>query len=757
MAAFTLVAKIRRPTRVVTTQWEQQLEAVGRNVRGRQVSDCFCDPYAGAVMLNPEIDPEESAFGNPKAKYSLYVGNPPVLKPEAWVEGESAFGDVGYYVGFAGNATYPATTPWMAVRTGTSPFGANWATNFTVHWTPPTGNFIPQLEFWPRIDPTKWAEVGGIRYYFAPLGFYIDAQTATIVVCEYVYDSYAEFVADPTQVLRPTYQHPLDLGAMNLTHGWLTLNVLPVLEQWTRASDSAVVRRHDFVLRSPALLGGGFCYRTQVDRVALSLFPSGIPGMRSLTGGVGTLSIAPMYFPASGYVLSQEFSKRQADTYRPIVAEGEYVPPDASISSELVYPVSYPTPIQIPIGDSFQKYRIKSTLVSTSDRRETPILYTVKPTTTGVAEDRVQAETDISDSITVRESMSDDLTGYNATVILRNTDGRHNALIYRPLNEISLKVQGVDRAVIYTQDPSFKWWETPTKEALQIVWQGGDMWQRMKSLYIAGHPDYGNQTIKDAVTDYFTRLGFDTAKLHIADSLDIVYLPRSPDKDDPLFKPEDGSTADEFIADLREKFFSTYPTGFDGVGDFWISEPLDPHLPASISRVYYLSQAQALAAGDANPSFCGHPEVSFRHQDHKNEIWVIGFDPVTQEPIADMWLDIASQVPTAPLYEDYPYYVGERRLLVVVTRLPSKAWVTYYLNELRKIFGYVRRNITFETRYDPYIMPKDFIQFYGLGFVFQVMSTDVDIAQGKVSWPEATDTTDGAVYGCRIEAVEWPL
>jgi len=145
--------------------------------------------------------------------------------------------------------------------------------------------------------------------------------------------------------------------------------------------------------------------------------------------------------------------------------------------------------------------------------------------------------------------------------------------------------------------------------------------------------------------------------------------------------------------------------------------------------------------------YCINPTVTFQHELHRNEIWVVGLDPITQHPIIDLWLDARSQTD-----EDWPYYVGERRVMVALTRLPTAQHVERYLDNLRRIFGCVRRKISFTSKLDPYLTPKYFINFYGLGFVFQVMSTGVEITSEMTS-----QSYDDTVHGCRIEAIEWPL
>lgn len=742
MSSFNLEVKIRKPTRLITTAWERYVSVLGRRSRGKEFSDCYFDPYARAVMLEPEIDPSNWLHGKEGYSLGVYSGGTWTSAPDSWTEGEGPFGDAGHYVSFAGDSTYPATTPWAAYRSLTHAIPENYGVYFILHWVAPAGTFLPNLQFWPRVDTTKTVTVGGYEYHYAPLMFRIDSQTAHIAIYECESDSFDDW---QDLMFTKTYQHPLNLDAGGISNLWFTLKVLPAIEKWDDEGTEETDYSHDFVLQSPQLRGGGFCYRTKIARSENSLFPEGVAGIRSLTGGMCTLAIAPIYYPASGYVISEEFCKREANTDYPTVEEESYIPSGASITHELVHPETY---ADIIGGETFQRFRIKSTLTPTvTGFGETPILYSVEPAIAGTAADRTQSEVDISADVSLTERMSDDLTGYQATVRLRNTEGTYNYLAYRPVNEITFSLGDVARAVLYTKDNAFQWYETPEHEALFLEWQAGDFWERLGWQHVAGMPDYGGESISDAVTDYFERLGFDTSNLHIASSLESIYLPHSPAKDDPLCKPQDGSKATEFIEDLREKFFSTYPTGMDGVGDFWIAEPLDPLDPSNIMRTYYLSRAQATAAEASDPCYCIEPHVTFKHELHRNEIWVIGMNPATKEPIVDYWIDAQSQT-----NEDWPYYVGERRLVIALTRLPALGYVTWYLRQLVKIFGYVRRHISFTTKYDPYIMPKDFIKFYGVAMPFQVLSTGVEITSQKVS-----KSYDDTVHGCTIEALEYPI
>ncbi len=112
MADFDWTVKLRRPSRILTRPYEKSMTLPGQNVRASEYDGTFLSSYVDAVMLVPYADPGQAPEG--KGGYVLQAGNPFVTYPDAWVEGVGAFGDSGGYVGFAGDATYPSTSPWAA-------------------------------------------------------------------------------------------------------------------------------------------------------------------------------------------------------------------------------------------------------------------------------------------------------------------------------------------------------------------------------------------------------------------------------------------------------------------------------------------------------------------------------------------------------------------------------------------------------------------------------------------------------------------
>jgi hypothetical protein len=91
---------------------------------------------------------------------------------------------------------------------------------------------------------------------------------------------------------------------------------------------------------------------------------------------------------------------------------------------------------------------------------------------------------------------------------------------------------------------------------------------------------------------------------------------------------------------------------------------------------------------------------------HKNEIWVVGQDQTTEEPLAAVFLDYSS------LYDPtYAYYVGERRLLIWLDpSLNTQDAVNWVCRTLAEKYARFRVYQTFEAQFDAALKPESVIQ-----------------------------------------------
>lgn len=748
MATFDLSVTADKPQRVIQRPWLTYLQALGRNPRGLVTDGFMFDDLARVVMLQPQLDRDAIAYG----KDAFH------LLPEAdgFIEGEDPFGGGGTFIGWAGNDTYPAETPWQAYWSPSYQMAENQGMNFNLFWFPPTpALFSPDIQFFPRVDWSKSASINGLTYYFSPLSFHIDVVNG-LTVYEYEYDDYDAFEQDPSAMMVRTMQLPLELPASGFGQFWFTMSILPIGSINTGAA-AGTYYYDDFVIRSPYLKNGGAVYSSRIGRKSIRLMPQGSPGVRSLGGGLSVLNFLPYTFDLAGGSLDTDpVAKNESDATFPTVTNDKWTPDGTAISSIIK---EKDTNRILTAGDEFREFYATLNF-QTSDGIRSPVLYTCRIDADGEADDKTPNAVDITNDVIINETLSADLIGYKASITLFNPDGAYNELAYRPMNRIDLDVFGVDRAVLYTLDPLFEWWQTPTKEALTIAWECGDAWVRLQQKIIGAHPAYDGMTLKAAIEMYLTREGFDPAKITVDASAANIILPKNRTSKDYQFQPKSGSKGDTLLADLHEKFVSNWRMGFNGDEDF-ILEPPDV---TDISRVFYTSRAQAAAAladdqaayaaGDLDDDpvaadyayFMSDINVEFLHKDFRNEIWVVGFNDATHKPIVDGWIDVDSQI-----NEDYVSYVGEGRVVIAITRLNHINYVRWYVEQLRKIFGTLRRHISFKTKHDPALRPGSFIKFHGVAAPFLVVSSSTPIGPGSVS-----HSSDNEIYNCVIEAVQYP-
>ncbi|MCB5245210.1 MAG: hypothetical protein LHW61_00975 [Candidatus Cloacimonetes bacterium] len=719
MAALDLEVKVSKPKRVLNKAWESYLQAIGRNVRGLSLDNTYAEEISRTIMLTPMINSAETAWT--KSNYTFSPG------ADSFIEGRDGFGDRGYYIGYADTPTQS----WSAYLNASTLIGADVGLSFSLFWSPPTNEFTPYIEFFPRIDYSKSAEIYGRTYYFSPFCIVIDNR-AVISVYEYEYDTYDVFLTNPAIMMTKTAQFPLLTGSGVLGNAWIFLTIIPV-------------EPDGFVIKSPQLKDGGALYFSNIQRENLKLFPKGSAGIRSVYGGLSMFNIVPVTYPASGTIIGPPMSKRELNSSPVSITEDAWLPSGTYISSEIIDPVT-----QEPVDTEFKDFTYKLTL-NTSLNTHSPVIHWIKTNINGETSNPTISEVDISDDvISIKESTSVDLMGYKASIKLRNRNGIYNELALRPLNQIDINYHGEDRAVVYTLNPSFNWWESPTEEALFIEWECGDEWVRLNKQLVASEPAYDGINIKTAITNYLQRRGYQLSDIDIED-IDFT-LPASRSTQDKFFKPEDGKPASDFLRTLYERFLSNWIMRFTESGKFYLhSAPA----PTDIRRIFYLSRDEANAAmfeeeepveEDYEYFVYGPANVSFDYESYYNEIIVIGYNDTLQRPIVAYWLDKDSQI-----NEEYLYYVGERRLMIIPTRFNNEAILQWILDQARIFYGKMRRKITFKTKIDNKLKPGDFIQFYGSSLVWKVLSMDSEIASNVV------DTRKGDSHQLTINAIQWPI
>ena len=287
------------------------------------------------------------------------------------------------------------------------------------------------------------------------------------------------------------------------------------------------------------------------------------------------------------------------------------------------------------------------------------------------------------------------------------------------------------------------------------------MWVRLEHYVLTDEDVYDGLDLKTAVSTFLQRLGIPSDKIDIDDEASSIMLPKSRSSQDPLFRPRLGATAAEFLRDLHHKFCSDWIMRFRGDGTF----ELKPADSSTIARTYYLSHEtaeqlyqQALEDYQAGLGeepdledysyFASNLTVELLHDKFYNEIWVIGSDSATNRPLISFWMDYQSQID-----RDYLYFVGERRIMIVETRIGNQDALNWICQQLASFYGKVRRRISFRTKFDPALWPGDFIQIYGYANIFRVENIDTRIEPGTVTM-RGGEPTD--IVECQITAIEWP-
>jgi len=336
-------------------------------------------------------------------------------------------------------------------------------------------------------------------------------------------------------------------------------------------------------------------------------------------------------------------------------------------------------------------------------------------------------------------------------VKVRNQDGEYNDLAERIMNELTMQIDDKDFCVVYTLNPGYEWFTTPSEGALELEWECGDGMVYLQKELCAKHPAYDGQLLSDCLTEFMSRIGFDASRVDI-DTTTGVYLPKKRGKEKAQFKPEDGTPAADFVKKLKEWFASTYTCRFGRTGKFEFKTiPLDGdgfEVP-TIKRTYYMTH-------DERPANTDHviyrkPKVELCMDEFYNEIWVVGEDKRNNKPIVAVYQDLPSQAD-----KNSPKYVGRRLLMIVLTRLNTLDAAQAVCNRLSSFYGDWDVKLTFECQVDPELQKDDFIKINGVGATWRVRDLNYDVTQETMA-DGAINTASPVIRGMRVTATQWPV
>jgi len=721
-----LSVTVKKPTYLLDRQSQATTHTPGWNIRDYDLTDIYVDDLSKSVMLSPIYRPDLYAWG--KDDYGLE----PTTRAD-WIEADDTFGMGGKCVGWSGTLT----TPWLMYPNTTHLIPHSRGLRIDVLWHRPADTTDVSLELFPRVNLTKTQTINGTDYYFSPFFFAI-TDRAQFLVYEYPFDTYDTFETDPSSIRTQKYHHHIVENPKELGSEWLSFWVQPITPE-------------TFIVKSDVLRDGGFFYQSAYEgRENISLFPQGIAAIRSLSGGLSLCRITPMECATTGTIKSGVVEKDNSNAVYPTLKvfgwgntgylDNTTVPAGGEVGgvSYKIYALEGDdddyTEVEMPSTDTpeFKKFKWEVTLTATAH---------VSPTLTDIvcqfdqsATTDTSSSTDISDDVEIlTEQLSTDLEGYRATLKIRNQDGTYDALATRVMNELDYDVDGEDRAVLYTLNPKFDLWKTPTKSALEIEWECGDGFALLKQDIVANHPAYDGMVLSDALTAFMERMGWPAAMLDI-DATPNITLGKKRTSGKFQFKPENGIMAIDFIQTLHDLFGVEYTCRFDKDGKFSFKEP-----STTSSRTFYMSENAS-----ADGYYIRSPQVEFMMNEFYNELWVFGKDNRTGRVIKDFRVNTGSQVdPNAP------DYIGRRKLAIMWTNLNRQENISWAAYELWKKFGRIRRRFTFTTKLDPTLREGDFFQVHGHTSLWKIVSMNTEVSPTTMS-------RQGNVQGCQIESVEYP-
>lgn len=724
---------LKAPTNFMTSQWQYYMDSPAKNINYKECSNIWipdADSKAKFLCIEPtgitwDSDTlQEFKYGADKSFTIVY----------------NAFGLNDYGIShYAQTANH-----WYAYSTA-----VHEADTPAVFYGRCSNLNGAKFDIYPRVDFSKsFTQTGpdslSRTHYFCPLVVRFN-KFKSLDIYEYEYDDMVAFDGGETALVKKAE--------------------IPLGGDYAAAIDNYVFWNMCFVPLSRdgvyiyGNINGNFfgeAYYSRIKRENLYLMPRGAAGAQfyNYAGlGNGMVCLGRFNFTAGvdGTVTSELLSKADNDTQYPTVATTGYSPDGTTVTTELVDEDGN----TIEDGDSFQEFKYKVTLDGSSDTKRTPIIFNVNVDLSGALDAYVQTGVDVSDDIvSVQESSGVETGDFRTTIKLRNKDGKYNYLLQRVMHEIIYSVNGNSRGVLYTNDLTIDFYATPTQEGLFAEWDCGDGWTKLEQQKCLNMPPLDGLTCKQGLEKTLQYLGWPTSKMAIED-IDF-YFPQKRAGIDYCIMPEDGQTAADFIKNLHKEYFSTYIMRFDKDGKFEFKTPDD----TVVSRTFYLSKAEAEAKyaidelyygyGQVDPNdyiyyTMGPVQIQYIYSEFVNEIWIVGYDETTDYIEMVMGIDIESQ-----FNPYYPYYVGDRRVLIWITNIADSTVLNWIYNQIKLKRGQPRLITSFKTRVDESLRTGDFITIHPYDILFRITSLDISAEPDNVSF------SSGAIYGMTVTVQSWP-
>lgn len=500
-------------------------------------------------------------------------------------------------------------------------------------------------------------------------------------------------------------------------------NLLPTSAAWTSGYTQFVL----MVLPVPGAVvvttGGRQVSYLEPDcdpASGMAMLPSPVRLTRAGMGLYWTDS--PLTFPVSGTFSSPVLALPYSSTQPPSVSYLAHQPLPEGTSISLSLTKGDGAPPEPPMED----YRYAVTL-STAEATRTPYYWATRVdfvptqrTATGAA---VAVNTFIRET---QERCSLDQPLRSLTFTANDKDGVFDAYKRRANLPVQMKIGAESRFTGSTNIPTSSE-GSPKLVTLECY----DGWRRLQNALLSNAETYDGMIHTEVVKRVCQRAGLPESRLEIA--FDTYSLPTSED-DEPLYRPENGQSAASFLEQIRDSF-SGWRMGFDEEGKFFYRPPASDLTPQA-----YFHRTTAEAEGLGGAAARHYPLLSLSQKvdqsQHRNEIWVVGQDQRTEEPLAAAFLDYSS------LYDPtYEYYVGERRLLIWLDPgLNTQEAVNWVCRTLAEKYARFRVYQTFEGQFDEILKPEAVVEVDGETARIMSMSTRFSTKEQRTRYEVSLET-----------------
>lgn len=417
--------------------------------------------------------------------------------------------------------------------------------------------------------------------------------------------------------------------------------------------------------------------------------------------GQATVQLAPVRFPTSGVLVSRLFVLRHAPASgsAPTLTVRADLPgygASASWSAELVEADGV-TPFSA--NGVRRECRVRVTL--TGDGTNTPFLYGVSAVFERTTANTANSPTTLDTYLTRAEyTVPEEASGVELSLTVRAPAAVETAgatLLRRLGNRpMDARIAGVgDITLLAGRTEGPEWTESVGDETRECVLRCRDGWKALELYRIQEPEPLDGILIETALATFVKMAGFSDSDLSIeAVGFPLPTVTEAAQGDFALI-PEVGDTAAEWIRRLWETYLRTYYMGFKPTATgvkFFLASPAA--LGTAASLTLYPTDALSVAAG--NPAgTLGKWYRAYREtvlEPEANDLYVVGYDPRTEQPLRVGYADEASMDPTTAVALRPENWLGEpRRYGWVDPSITTEAAAAFALAVLRGRLTVARR------------------------------------------------------------------